>query len=717
MKYLSSTHPNQTFLMKLKTLTLSILVLVAGASVHAQVEEYKHCGSDEILRQEYLDNPGLQQEEEFLHQRAWEEGRQYMQDNRAALPSPYIIPVVFHVIHDHGNENISDAQILDAVAVLNQDFRKLNADTSAIVAPFGPLAADTDIEFRLAQIDPNGNCTNGIDRIQSMETYVGDNGCKLNQWPRHMYLNIWVVRTILSGAAGYAYYPSSVSNSNNSYKDGIVILQSYVGRIGTGNPSTARALTHEVGHYLSLPHVWGSTNNPGVACGDDGILDTPETKGWTTCNLTTNDVCTPGQDENVQNYMEYAYCQRMFTWDQGAAMQYTLNSFVSGRNNLWTPANLAATGCMNVQPVCAPHADFDATRTMVCVGGSITLIDNSWTSDATSWAWTVTGPANYSFTTQNPVLTPLTIPGWYTVKLVASNSAGSDSITRPNYIHVSETNATFNEFYSEGFEDPNFMYYGYIINNRGNNGNYFFRTPGAAHSGGACLMLSNYGTTNKGDIDELITPSYHLDYLTGIQLQFSYSHATTCTDDDDNTQALKVYSSIDCGQTWTLRWTRYGSALCSAGYSSFFFVPNNQSLWETVTVNIPFPAATPNVRFKFEYSATEDNCGNSFYLDDINILGTNVGMTEASPNNLFSIYPNPSDGNSTISYSLVEQSDVQIQMYDLSGRLVKNIFTGEQQAGDYSQPLDSESLEAGTYLVQMIVGDKVSTQKLVVRRE
>ncbi len=703
--------------MKHKYIILNLALGLVGFNLSAQVEEYKYCGSDEIMRQEYLANPALQQEEEYLHQRSWEEGMMNVMNNRASLPSPYIIPVVFHVMHDHGGENISDAQILDAVAVLNQDFRKTNADTSQIVAPFGLLAADTDIEFRLAQIDPNGNCTNGIDRIQSMETYVGDNDCKLNQWPRNMYLNIWVVRTIASGAAGYAYYPSSVNSTNDAYKDGIVILSTYVGRIGTGNVSTARALTHEVGHYLSLPHVWGSTNNPGVACGDDGIFDTPETKGWTTCNLTSNDVCNPGQDENVQNFMEYAYCQRMYTYGQGAAMQYALNSAVSGRNNLWSPANLAATGCMNVQPVCAPHADFDATKTMVCAGGALTLLDNSWSSDATAWNWTITGPANFNFTTQNPSISPLTVPGSYTVSLIASNSAGSDTITRPDYFYVSPTTATFTQLNSEGFEDPNFMYYGYMINNRGNNANYFFRTPGTSHSGNACLMLSNFGTTDRGDKDELITPSYHLDFSTGLQLQFSYSHATACVDEDDNEEALKVYTSIDCGQTWTLRWTRYGTALCSAGYDANFFVPNSQSLWETVTVNIPATAAAANVRFKFEYSATNDNCGNSFYLDDINILGTNVGVGEASAPNLFSIYPNPSDGNSVISYSLAEQSDVQIQMFDLTGRLVQNVFAGKQQAGSYTQPLEGESLATGTYLVQMIVGDKVSTQKLIMNAQ
>lgn len=706
--------------MKIKHLLLSFAFIAAYSSVNAQSETgFRYCGSDEMLRQLYLERPEMQAEEEYLHQRSWEEGKQNLENNRSSVPSLYIIPVVFHVVHDYGIENISDAQIMDAVSILNTDFRKQNSDTSLIVAPFAPLAADCDIEFRLAQIDPNGNCTNGIDRIPSMETYVGDNGCKLNQWPRNRYLNIWVVRSILSGAAGYAYYPSSVNGATDSWKDGIVILQSYVGSIGTGNPSTSRALTHEVGHYLSLPHVWGSTNNPGVACGDDGITDTPETKGWTTCNLTANDVCNAGINENVQNYMEYAYCQRMFTYDQGDAMHYALNSSVSGRNNLWSPSNLTATGCLNVQPVCAPHADFDATRRMVCQGGSTTFFDNSWSSDATSWNWLITGPDTFTATTQNPAIAPLTVPGWYNVRLIATNSAGSDTMYKPNYLSVTSTNAVFNEMYSEGFENPNFFYFGYVINNRAANANEFHRTPGTAHNGSACLMLNNFGTTTKGDIDELITPGYHLDYLTGIQLEFSYAHAAASMDVDDNTQALKVYTSIDCGQTWTLRWTRYGQALCNAGFIPTYFIPSGPADWETVTVNLPASCAVPNLRIKFEYTATEDGDGNNFYLDDINILGTNVGVEETETDNLFSIYPNPGDGNSTIAYTLTEQATVQAALYDLSGRLVRTIYTGEQQAGSYALPLNDEGkpLAAGTYVVRMMIGDKVSAQKYVVSGE
>lgn len=681
-----------------------------------ETHDEKHCGQHHMLNSLYAKYPGLQAEAEYKQQRSWEEGKQNLQNNRDFTPPTYIIPVVFHIVHDYGTENISDAQILDQMMILNRDFRKNNADTSLIVQPFPALAADTKIEFRLAQIDPDGNCTNGIDRIASMETYVGDDGSKMNQWPRDKYLNVWVVKSMENGVAGYAYYPGAVDGFLFPY-DGIIILQDYIGSIGTSSPNTSRALTHEIGHYLSLAHPWGSNNNPGVACGDDGILDTPETKGWTSCpTAAASKVCDTAVVENFQNYMDYSYCSYMFTYGQRDAMHYALNSSTADRNNLWSASNLAATGVLNVQPVCLPHADFKANRKMVCEGGSVTFTDLTWSSSATSWNWTLSGPTTLTSTAQNPSFTNLNVPGWYTVTLIASNATGSDTITRPNYLLVSTDAATLSAVYSESFEDPNVFYLGYVANNRYGNGSFFHQSNWAAHTGNGSALLNNHNNTINGDIDELITPSYYLSYLSSLQLQFSYTYATAATSADLNTQVLKVYSSIDCGQTWTVRWTKSGSQLVNGGYDPNFYIPQNSTFWSTITVNLPASCAAPNVRFKFEFTSPEDGVGNNLYIDDINILANGVGMEENNAAGDFSVYPNPGDGNSTIAYTLNEQSTVKADLFDISGRLVRTIYNGEQAAGNYTMPVSDETtpLAPGTYLIQMMIGDKVSTQKYIV---
>ena len=325
---------------KLLRLALVCFLIPAARITITYGQELKHCGTTEMLLKMLEQQPELLQAQEDYDQQvhAYAASESVTRDE----PEVYIIPMVFHVIHNYGTEDISDAQIEDEVRILNEDYRKLNPDTVAIVNAFLGIASDAHLEFRLAKKTPGGGCTTGIDRIMSHETYQGDDGSKLSQWPRNMYLNVWTVNKMEDGVAGYAYFPATVQGSYAPY-DGVIILSDYIGSIGSSNPYTSRALTHEIGHTLNLPHTWGLTNAPGVACGDDGIFDTPETKGWTSCNLT-GAVCHPGVIENVQNYMEYAYCSNMFTDGQVQIMRGVLNNTVSGRNNLWTATNLENTG-------------------------------------------------------------------------------------------------------------------------------------------------------------------------------------------------------------------------------------------------------------------------------------------------------------------------------------------------------------------------------------
>lgn len=268
-----------------QTFFLFVLLLI-GTSASAQNQGW--CGTEQMVQQLYQDHPELLQE--FLNQEAKYDKSKPRKDKGDEV---YIIPIVFHVLHQNGPENISDAQIFDQIEILNRDMRKLNADTSTILPLFRPIASDIKIEFRLAQIDPDGNCTNGIDRIYTTRTNSANDSSKLNPWPREKYLNVWTARKLETGWAGYAYYPSAVTGSM-IMRDGIMMLQDYVGSIGTSNENKSRCLTHEVGHWLDLGHPWNRTINisinVGLACGDDAVDDTPTTKGHQTCpDLLTPD--------------------------------------------------------------------------------------------------------------------------------------------------------------------------------------------------------------------------------------------------------------------------------------------------------------------------------------------------------------------------------------------------------------------------------------------
>lgn len=289
----------------MKKILLAFILATTIASVTNAQE--KHCYTTEMDNEMALTNPDMLRQRQNLEAFIQQYGKVERRNNSVV----YVIPIVFHILHNYGEENISDAQVLDQVRILNRDFRRTNADTVNIVPAFQGMAADIEVEFRLPSIDPNGNCTNGIDRVQTMLTYSANNQSKINGWPNNKYLNVWVANSLENtGAAAYAHYPGG-----NNAVDGIMNLHSYLGSIGTSSEGRSRTLTHEIGHYLNLAHVWGSTNSPGVACGDDNVSDTPETKGWSSC-VPTGSLCNPPIVENVQNYMEYSFCEYMFTEGQ-----------------------------------------------------------------------------------------------------------------------------------------------------------------------------------------------------------------------------------------------------------------------------------------------------------------------------------------------------------------------------------------------------------------
>jgi PKD repeat protein len=705
----------------MKRLIIVLALSAFGFSSGAQ-NNLKYCGSDEAQAEVFRNNPELykehlQREAENAKRDLEESKRGYKKvDAKGNLAVDTVIryiPIVFHVIHNYGAENISDAQVRDAVRILNEDFMKRNADTSSIVSAFKGIADTAFIQFVLANVDPSGNCTNGIDRVVSTRTYSGDNEAKYNPWPYSQYLNVWTVASIASGAAGYAYKPGTAPNSSHGSADGIEILADYVGSIGTGNYGTARALSHEVGHWLGLSHTWGNTNSPGVACGvSDGISDTPETKGWTTCNLVSNDVCNPGTDENVQNIMEYAYCQRMFTTGQVALMRNSLLSSVGNRNNLWTGSNKSTTGTDIYPPdTCAPYSDFKANYKMLCAGSATNFSDLSWNATVTGWNWTFPGGTPSSSTSSAPTVTYST-PGTYDVTLEAFSSAGSRSTTKTGYIIVSSTTAALNAPYSEGFETAGaitaYTPDTWVVKSGDNI--VWARSTAAAKTGTGSIRLSNYSAV-AGDVDDAISNTYNMTTVTSPTLNFDVAYAQKLSTDADK---LRVLVSVDCGRTWVQRYSKSGATLNTIGTTKSTNFTPTASQWRTETVGISAYATATNVRFKFEFTG---DGGNNIFIDNINIGGV-VGVNFIDPNaglNL-SVYPNPLEDNSMISFNLAQKGKVKLSLIDVLGRTVSNISNEDYAAGDHQLKLNHASLKPGVYFVSLKVDDKQTVfQKVLVQ--
>ncbi len=666
-------------------------------------QDEKHCYTTEIYKERIARHPELLLIQNQLEQETQSQNRVHGGNHTAG--QVYIVPVVFHIIHNYGGENISDDQVRDQVRILNDDFRKRSYDTSAIVQAFKSIASDCEIEFRLATKDPDGNCTNGIEHIPSMLTYNADDDSKLNPWPSDQYLNVWTVSTLAwAGAAAYAYYPGTAPPG----ADGVITLSQYVGSTGTGALYRSRVLTHEIGHYLNLAHVWGSNNNAGVACGDDNVSDTPETEGWLNCNLFG--ASCGNVIDNVQNYMEYSYCCKMFTEGQGARMRSALNSFVGLRNTLWSNPNLVATGTDgSPDQLCKPVADFKSDRHITCAGNTVQFTDVSWNGKPTSWSWSFPGGTPSTSPDSMPVVQYNTA-GTYSVSLTAANASGSSSVTKNSFILVNGTASQIAPYF-ESFEVAGSFpgTGGAVVNPDG--GNTWQRVQNAGSTGSASIRINNYSGNPPGETDEYITPAVDLSGITSPVLDFKVAYAERGTGFADR---LKVYVSSDCGQSWTLRYNRAGSSLATVSPLPSSFTPNS-SEWRQEHISLlPF-LNQPNVRFKFQNIS---DSGNNLYVDDINILGiisgTGGGIQQETSSGELLIFPNPAAGNFFVNFTVEKTSNVNLKIVDAVGREVKTLVNAEMNAGEYSF---DDNLEAGLYFIVLEKDNQKSAKKLIITKE
>jgi len=674
----------------MKKLLLNSLLLVSGI-ISAQ-NEFK-CGFLEA--NEYLFNQDKTAKQRFdqLIKAANEQDAKDIQQKSAI--ATYTIPVVFHVLHLGGSENISDAQIKDAMVILNRDFAKKNADTTSIINQYKPIAADCQIRFELASLDENGQCTNGITRHYTANTnWTPSFSNYIYTWDRTKYMNVYVVKTMQAGAAGYTYLPGTAGAT----ADAIVVLHNYVGSIGTSSGFSSRTLTHETGHWFNLQHVWGSTNQPGVACGDDGVSDTPITKGHTNCNLNSA-ACTSGIIENVQNYMEYAYCSRMFTQGQKTRMHNCIIGGIAGRDNLSSNANLIATGVINPNLNCAPKAEF-ISNPVTCVGNNFSFTDFSYNAPVTSWLWSSPSASNTS-TLQNGVLNFIN-SGIASVKLKVANNFGEDSITKQNLIVLAGVNSgTLN--LAQGFEtvfpDNNW------IATMPQFGSAFKTNTIAAASGTNCAWVDNFYDNPNGPVS-IYSPLYNLQNLVSVpQFEFKYAYAQQATSNND---ALKVFISTNCGANWTPLFSKSGTQLSTNGGTliTTAFLNPQPAQWKTEMLSLSGYEGNQKVAFKIEFTP---NGGNNIFVDDINVSGV-VGIKENSSvlSDVF-VYPNPFSNNITIKGNETAKIS-SVKLFDILGKEINAVI---EKNNDEIKITNIENIAPGIYFLKLNSTEGSKTIKII----
>jgi Pregnancy-associated plasma protein-A/Secretion system C-terminal sorting domain len=355
-------------------LTIIFLLLLSTAA-----QAQRTCGTTRYVQEQVQANPLLQE--------AYNQVEQQIQNTlalqlaaRDTLANEIIsIPVVVHVLYKTAAQNISTQQVLSQIAVLNQDYRMANADSNLVPLAFRGAKGDARIKFCLAQVDPKGYRTTGINRKYTNNDYfLADDGMKytsrggVDAWDSKRYLNIWVCN-IFGRVLGYGTPPGTPAD-----KDGVVIMHDVFGTVGNVRApfNKGRTTTHEVGHWLGLKHLWGDNE-----CGDDGVDDTPRQKSFNFGCPTFPRLsdCSPnGNGDMFMNFMDYTddACMGLFTNGQKKRIRAL---FATGSvRNLF----LNAYGCDSTLAQGGPLPDL----TPAPIAASIKLFPNPFTASITIYS-------------------------------------------------------------------------------------------------------------------------------------------------------------------------------------------------------------------------------------------------------------------------------------------------------------------------------------------
>ena len=693
------------------------------------------CNTYSAMEDGFIKNPTLRTKYNLVQSEMELEYKQSIANSNLGKVAAvvYTVPVVFHILHQGGVENIPDADVITAMTQINKDYRKLGADIGAIHPSFSSLYVDAEISFQLAKKDPNGNCTNGIIHHYDANTNWDQtnvaayaySGTGTNRWPTTKYLNIYIVKCIASSTSpcpptggfivGYTYLPGS---SPGTPADAIVYRYDF---LATG--TEARSLSHEMGHWLNLTHVFGPTNSPGISCGDDGVTDTPVTKGYfSTCpGSNTGPYTGCSTTENMENFMDYSSCPKMFTQLQVTKMRAALTSGTGGRSNLWTTGNLLATG-ITPSYTCTPLADLTADKTIICSGSSVTYTDMSQYGGTGSISWVFEGGSPATSTAVSPVVTYNT-PGTYSVSITATNAYGTNTVTKTSYITVVNSWSSYTSPVSHDFESGMFPWLSSVTNaNPGSVTWQINNTNGAIGTAFSIYLNNASQTSTPGHLDIFETPVYDFHTTTGISMSYYYAYAKKTATQADT---FKLQISVDCGGTWK---NVIGYPSCatmasnSAGTTSSPLNPT-PSQWKQQIISSSLMGATspnPNlkqsVKFRFYFkSDAVIGSSNNLFIDQINLSGV-VGLNDIENSIGLNIYPNPTNSSSTIDFNIYNNENVRIKITDLTGRIIEETDKIDLN-GNQAQYIINKNgqLAKGVYFINLEINKITITKKLIIQ--
>ncbi|MCG9911909.1 MAG: T9SS type A sorting domain-containing protein [Flavobacteriales bacterium] len=643
--------------MKLKLLLASALFAVLSYAP-AAAQDVRNCGTMEYLEYQMQNDPNLA--ERMLDIESFTQ--KYVDTHTGQEKSVITIPVVFHIVYNTSAQNVSDAIIMAQLDQLNKDFARLNSDAGNTPSAFQGLAANTEIQFCLAQRDPNGNPTTGIQRRQtSVTAFSSNNAVKyfanggLDAWDATQYLNFWSCN-LSGGLLGYAQFPGG-----SPATDGVVCLFSSLGSLSVPGTATnynyGRTATHEVGHWLNLRHIWGD-----ATCGNDFVNDTPTQQTANNgCPAYPKVSCSNGPTGDMfMNYMDYTYdaCMNMFTIGQSVRMDalFAPGGFRAGLLTSQGCVPVTQTGCGTAGNLAASGITTNsATISWASVSGASSYNVQYKLSSASTWT-------TISTTSTSAGLTGLQAGSAYQfqVQAVCGATAGSYSAAA-TFTTLSNTVCTDNYESNESRQTAKTIPTNTNISARigTSTDKDWFRFSTTSSARNILVTLNQL----PADYDVRLYNSK------GQQLAISQNGGTTAESIIRNTNSTGTYF------------------LQVYGYNGAF---NANSCY--------------NLRVDVSSSAFKTMDGASDASDE---------TLELESVDALSLFPNPSNGNFTLSLLSDSEEDAFVRVYDLTGKQIINTRFAATKGQNVFQ-LDITGNASGIYFVDVNQGASRWVKKLIV---
>lgn len=727
-----------------KSLLSTAFAFVLGGLVMAQAPQ-RSCATMDVDARLRTEDPTYAANREAIE--AFTENYIATEGERAVVT----IPVVVHVVYNVAAENISDARIFEQIDVLTKDFRRLNADVGETPAYFAGVAADCEVSFCLATVDPSGNPTTGITRTSTTKTsFSTADDMKFATyghvaWDRNKYLNLWVC-DLGSGLLGYAQFPGGAAAT-----DGVVIDYAYFGVTGAGAPyNEGRTATHEVGHWLNLYHIWG---DDGTGCGgSDSVADTPNQadENYGCPGGTIRISCSNGPNGDMyQNYMDYTDdgCMNLFTAGQKTRMQ-ALFAVGGSRNGLTT-----SNGC-GAAVTCSTPTGMSTTS----IGTTSATFNWTAVAGATSYnvQYRIVGAGTWTSTTSatnSKAVTGLTAGSNYEWQVQTVCAGGTSSWTAStnfsitggatcavptgmNTTSIGTTTATFNWSAAAGATSYNVRYKATAAAT--------WTTTTSATTSKAITGLTA-GTAYEWQVQTVCSGGTTSAYTASTN--FSTTGGATCVDNYEPNNTNGTAATLSTGTTYgeliatstDIDWFKftttspntkikvnmtslpgdydirlYDNAGTQKGSSINGGTTDEQIIWNATT------AGTRYIKINGYAGAfnTSDCYDVLISVSSVNWKTDEAFADLASKeweNTIMGIYPNPATGSTvTVDYfSVLEDMDVLVQVYDILGRVVSSSTVGIVN-GPNSIDLNVADMQSGMYFVSISSAKFMQTENFIV---